>query len=927
MVKRCLTAALFMGLTFLFGNSGDPVSRFAVIYHRADSLFLLTDNTPATDSMALTGFEKVIAGLHGAPDGTGKDTLLFQSWLKKGILLDSRYDYPGAKTAYCEALLHHPQYDSLTFVLHVYTGTCYYNLNDFDSARYYLLDAESHGSHYADPADNVRLYNTLGVLYFDNGNYGQGRNYFNHALQIVKGRKPFDTVSAVSLQTNIATCCYHLGLFGESLDMYHQILKYHQADDPAWLNMGMAYESLQKYREALNCFKKVAVRNVPGVLNEIGYALFQLHSTDSAGQYLDRLGVLVAGSPGAVAPRINELDLGINDLYRADLLAGSGDYKGALRQLQKAIIIFSPHFTNSDITANPADFTGSFASYRLFDAVFKKAVFLDSLFRSDPREQWLEAAYNAYQASLAMLRYIERSYDTDDAKLFLKKRNATVYQGALETCLELYRRHPQKDYLEKAFLISERNKASVIAANLQERSLNALPVQGSIQQEEDIKYNIARLDVKLQQAFDKGTMEKIAQEKAGYEIQLAQLQQKMEQDGSYLHLKYEDSIPGVKTLQTHLEPNQALISCFLTGRALHIFALTGNAFGYSRIDSVGALGKDVKEWLQGLKAVENGRKFRGGAVGDRLSRQLIRPIQALLSGKDEWIIVPDGFLYFLPFESLPSPIDGDPLLEKTTISYQFASRLIMPAPIQKDQHAPEAGVLAFAPFTGEKFLTTGTYRFPPLPASQQEISGLKGAAYTGPEATKSLFLQQLNRYPIIHLATHAISSADNAAGSFIAFYPVRDTPIEDCLFLEELYGLNLNRTKLVVISACETGQGELVSHEGVISLARAFAYAGCGSSISSLWKADDQATSFILQRFYLYLGKGYKKSVALRRAKLDYLASGTVNKSPAYWSHLMLIGDTAPLYPRGFPWWWVLGVIPVGVGVWWVLRKKRRESR
>ena len=241
MVKRCLTAALFMGLTFLFGNSGDPVSRIAALYHRADSLFQLDNNTPVTDSLALVGFGRVIAGLEGAPESNGKDTLLFQSWLKKGILLDSRYDYSGAKTAYCQALRHHPQSDSLTFVLHVYAGTSYYNLNSFDSARYFLLDAESRSSRYADPADNVRLYNTLGVLYFDNGNYQQGRNYFGHALEIVKGRAPFDTVSAVSLQTNIATCCYHLGLYRESLDIYRQILAYHQADDPVWLNMGMAY--------------------------------------------------------------------------------------------------------------------------------------------------------------------------------------------------------------------------------------------------------------------------------------------------------------------------------------------------------------------------------------------------------------------------------------------------------------------------------------------------------------------------------------------------------------------------------------------------------------------------------------------------------------------------------------------------------------
>jgi CHAT domain-containing protein len=914
-----------MGLTFLFGNSGDPIGRIAALYHRADSLFRLDNNTPVTDSLALMDFGRVITGLQGVPESNGKDTLLFQSWFKKGILLDSRYDYPGAKTAYCQALRYHPQADSLTFVLHVYTGTSYYNLNDFDSARYFLLDAESRTNDFSDPADNVRLYNTLGVLYFDNGNYQQARNHFSRALEMVKGRAPFDTASAVSLQTNIATCCYHLGLFRESLDIYRQILTYHQADDPVWLNMGMAYESLEKYRDALSCFKKVSIRNIPGVLNEMGNSLAQLHRPDSAALYLNRLDRMATGAGGGVVPGINVLDLGTNDLYRADLLAGNGGYLAALQQLQKAIIIFSPHFTNSDIRANPANFTGSFASYRLFDALFKKAELLVRLYRAQPREEWLASALDAYRASLSILRYIEKSYDTDDAKLFLKKRNGAVCQGALEVCLELDRLHPDKGYLELAFLISERSKASVISANLRERSLDGLPGNGSLQKEEDIKYNIARLDVKLEQTTDKTVLQQIAAEKSGYEIALAQLQQKLEQNDNYYRLKYEDTMPGIRTLQAHLESNQALISFCLTTDALHVFLLTRSSFAHARIDSLAALRKGVADWLELLKTVENGRKFKGGPLGDRLSQLLIRPIRALIPDKDEWIIVPDGFLYFLPFESLPSGTGDETMLETTTISYQFASRLIFGPEPTANQQAPESGVLAFAPFTGDRFLSTGTYRFPPLPGSQEEIGGLPGVSYSGPRAIKTRFLKDLNRYPILHLATHAVSSVDNAAGSFIAFYPQKDSPIEDCLFLEELYGLDMNKTKLVVISACETGQGELVSNEGVISLARAFAYAGCGSSISSLWKADDQSTSFIIRRFYVYLEKGYKKSTALRQAKLDYLASGTVNRSPAYWSHLVLIGDTAPLYPRGPSWWWGLLLFPFGGGLWWIIRKRKKS--
>ena len=310
-----------------------------------------------------------------------------------------------------------------------------------------------------------------------------------------------------------------------------------------------------------------------------------------------------------------------------------------------------------------------------------------------------------------------------------------------------------------------------------------------------------------------------------------------------------------------------------------------------------------------------------------MSRRLLQPIRALVPGKDEWIVVPDGFLFFLPLESLPSGEVGKTLLETTTVSYEFASRFVggMEGLAGTTSHMPEK-VLAFAPFAGGGTAhQQGPGGFSPLPASREEISGLaglEGREYIDSAATKERFLSEINKYPIVHLATHAVSSINDAAGSYIAFYPQHGSAMEDHLFLEELYGLDMHATQLVIMSACETGQGELVNNEGVISLARAFAYAGCASTISSLWKADDQATSFILRRFYVYLEKGYTKSRALRQAKLDYLGSDAVNKSPAYWSHLILMGNADPVYTKRHSWLLLLLLLlPLGSIWWWFFRK------
>ncbi|HWK03270.1 MAG TPA: CHAT domain-containing tetratricopeptide repeat protein [Puia sp.] len=892
-----MTLLAFLALVSLnFGNPGTPLSRILTLYHKADDLFRLPNSTPANDSTALAGFEQVIAELQKYPDFSDKDTLLFQSWLKKGVLLDVKYNYTGAKEAYCRALNFHKQNDSLGFVAYIYAGTSYYNLNNFDSANYCLLKAESMADRFRDPDDEVRLYNTLGALYHANGNYQQGKNYFNRALEIIKGKKPFDTTYAVTIETNIATSFSQLGLYQESLSIYNKILAYRIFTDHTYLNMGTAYAALNKYREAMACFRKVNETKVPGVFNEMGYMQFQLHKPDSAAWFLDRL-----QAPGN-AGKLNDLDLGINDLYRADLLAGQQQYRTALTSLQRAIIIFSRNFNNEDIFSNPANFTGTFASYRLFDALFKKAALFERLFRTQPKEEYLRGSYEAYKAALSLLRYIEKSYDTDDAKIFLKKNNGEVYQGALSVCLELYRLHPEDNYLEQAFLISEKNKASIIIANLKERTSNKIPGIEStlLQRERNIKYNIARLNVKSEETPDRGEVEKIAGEKAGYEIELSRLQKELEQNGNYYKLKYDDSSPGLKELQQHLNDQQALISFYATKETLHIFIVTQSSFAYTRVDSLSTLQKEVGDWLQLLKTTENGRKFKGETLGSRLYQQLIKPIQALIPGKEEWIIIPDGFLYFLPFESLPANKEGTTLLETTTISYQFSARLIASPATPAIAENP-ISVLAFAPFAGKGTspAQSGSAGFSQLSASRAEVTGLQGKVYIDSLATKTQFLKEINKYPIVHLATHAVSAVDNASASFIAFYPEKGSQMEDCLYLEELYGLNMNATKLVIISACETGQGELVSNEGVISLARAFAYAGCESTINSLWKADDKATSFIIGQFHIYLQKGYTKSKALRQAKLDYLKSDAINKSPAYWSHLILTGNIEPLYASG----------------------------
>lgn len=853
-----LFLALFIYAPPEFGHPEPPLERAISLYRHADYLFHLNTATPATDSAALAGFEGVLELLQPLPGGKERDTLYSFSCLKKGILLDAAAKYVPALAAYRRAMDFRTKDDSLSFVAKVYTGAVYYNLNNFDSANYFLQKAEAMAPAYRNPDDEVRLYNTLGVLYYDNGNYRQGKNYFNQALRLVESKRSFDTVSAVQLQTNIATCYYRLDQYEDALALYRKMLGYRRELHFVYMNMGRTYAALGRYPEAMACFRLVDKKKVPAVWNEMAATQRQLQRPDSCRWYLDQL----------KEDGVNKMDRGINQLYRSDWFTDRKQYKEALACLDQSIAIFSgTHF-------------------RLFDALLKKAHVYELLEKP-------ESAYQSYMEALSLLRYIEKSYDTDDAKLFLKKKSAGAYDGALALCLRLHR-------TEQAFLISEKSKATIVLANIQENAVGGDPQV--LKEMRNLKFNLARLNVRAEETADNAVLATIARERTDYEVRMARLQKQLEQNNAYYKLKYDDSGPGLKEVQEQLSKNQALISFYVAGGMVHTFIVTKQTLSY---DSVGQLQGDVEDWLRQLKVTESGRKFKPGAVGDRLYERLVRPIQAATAAQDEWIIVPDGFLCYLPFESLPAGAGGDYLLRTTTISYRLSCRMLSAAP------GGGLGVLSFAPFA-----SAGGGELPRLPASPEEIAGLNGAQYVDGQATKANFLKEVNHYPVIHLATHAIS------GSYVAFY---GNGVNSRLYLEELYGLNLSGTKLVVISACETGQGALAEKEGVMSLSRAFVYAGCASTINSLWKADDKATAFILKQLYVYLGKGYTKAKALQQAKLDYLAGGSIDKSPAYWAHLVLVGDEAPLNQRGNWMRWIWAMIGLGA-IYWVWKIGRKKS-
>ena len=192
-----------------------------------------------------------------------------------------------------------------------------------------------------------------------------------------------------------------------------------------------------------------------------------------------------------------------------------------------------------------------------------------------------------------------------------------------------------------------------------------------------------------------------------------------------------------------------------------------------------------------------------------------------------------------------------------------------------------------------------------LPWSTREINAINGVIsntnYLGMSATEDDFKKNAGGHSVIHLATHAFINDGKPMLSKFIFSEDPGSPEDGYLNTYEIFNTNLS-ADLAVLSACNTGFGQVNRGEGVMSLARAFTYAGCPSLVMSLWPASDRSTAIIMREFYTALGNGMKINTALRHAKLRYLEQVHPDETaPYYWAGFIAIGrmNTVDIQMKG----------------------------
>ncbi|WP_462319151.1 CHAT domain-containing protein, partial [Marinilabilia sp.] len=356
-----------------------------------------------------------------------------------------------------------------------------------------------------------------------------------------------------------------------------------------------------------------------------------------------------------------------------------------------------------------------------------------------------------------------------------------------------------------------------------------------------------------------------------------------------------------KKIQKKLDAKSIFIDYYLSDSVIYTTYITNQKIDIKRQNLPSDFSKAVRYKQRSLKTGTGKTSYE-----DILWSALLDPLNAELKNKKSIIIVPDSYLYEIPFETLFK--NDQFLIESHTINYNYSAlayllsgQKVRPQTITSLILAPDfttgndAPRLAFRSAENDSTLFRNG-KLVSLPFAQSEAKEIfekfrkkdvSSNLLTGSLATKENFIKHATQSHILHMATHGYSSSENPFRSCI-FFSGGQNEEADYMMMNELYNLSLN-ADLAVLSACQTGNGQIIEGEGMLALPGGFIFSGVPNVIASLWKVHDEKTRFLMEAFYQHLlekNESYKQ--ALRLAKMDCIKEGYL---PLDWAGFVLIGE------------------------------------
>ena len=720
-------------------------------------------------------------------------------------------------------------------------GEVYRNQGQYPQALKYYEQALSIAKDVGDKTGEGMVLNNIGTAYFNLGQYSQALQYYSLALIIDK--KTGDKASEGITLGNIGGVYLNLGQYPQALKYSEQALVISKEAGNkvgvgnilkiignVYLNLGQHPQALQYYSLALIIDKKTGDKaGIGSTLNNIGLAYRNLGQYQEALKYYEQALVIrkEVGNNSGIGTTLDN----IGNVYFA-----LGQYADALKYSEQALVIERELGDNAGVGVTLSNIGNVYLALR----------------------QYIDAEKTLFSA-IEVLESLRPGL-TDASKIAIFETQAQTYRFLQQTLVA-------QNKTNHALLIAERGRARAFVELLASRQSS----------HSNIQLTIKSLD--LQQ------IKQVAKTQNATIVEYSLIKNTFKNQGQE---QWRESSLYIWVVKPTGEVAFKQVDLTSLKTPLEDLVISSR-------ESIGVRGRGL--------AVEPRTDAPTPAKQlQQLDQLLIQPIAQFLPTNPQArvIFIPQSSLFLVPFSALQDE-QGKYLIEKHTILTAPAIQVLELTHQQRQKQKLRAQNLT--PLQGKDLLVMGNptmpsildktgelHQLPSLPGAETEAKAIaqlfNTTAITGSFATKANILQQLASARIAHFATHGLLDDFKASGVPGAIALAPSGKDNGLLTASEIFDLKLN-TELVVLSACDTGRGD-IKGDGVVGLSRSLISAGVHSIIVSLWSIPDAPTAELMTEFYRQIQQNPDKATALRNAMLMTMK---LHPNPRDWAAFILIGE------------------------------------
>lgn len=757
---------------------------------------------------------------------------------------------------------------------HYYLGLCHFRKHNYsNSLKYYLKSLKAFINLKGKNSYNeAYIYLNIGNIYVREGEYTIAIDYYNKSLNILQNKDSLKINKISIIKNNLGSIYYATGNIEKAKKSFLE-----------------AISLLEKDKKNINSDLGMYYNNVAGIF------LFQ-EKYDSAELYYQKsiqLGEKIL--PKNHIKKVQTyLHLAIVNLYQKN-------YNSALNLVNASINKNS--FFSDSLSLKLYDYESVIDYNLMTSSLSLKAQIFQALYEETGKQEYFLKANDSFCKLLTFTSKYIKNNELSEYSIF-----SDIVRDGINSALYFFSKSKSENRNEKLYQFIEFGKSIKLLNNIIESyaKVTANIPDSLIKLEKSLKQCITSNEIEIKKAYLKNINTPIndldlLEERGILQDSLEKLIHYFEKNyDKYYDLKYNYSVVDHKKVISELQDSTAIIEYYCADTNLYILLLKKDTMKVHRI-SIYPLENLTKNHIKNIKFYNN---YSLEGTGRELYNILFKTIENDLKNIKHLIIIPDEFLYYLPYESVihNTSNNNQPLnflIYNFEFSYQYSSSIWFYSNKRKSNSQNKAfkflGIAPFASFNDNSLHKQ-------LPYSKKEVNNInkmfieKGFdSYVMFDSclSKQEIIKMCSEYTHIHFATHGYFNTQNPElSSIILGNPVNcidslNENSEYSFYISDSYNLILN-AEMIVLGSCKSGIGKQEIGEGLISLTRGFFYSGAQNVLYSIWDVDDHSTSLLFDHFYSCMLTGESPKTSLRKAKLKLLSMDKYSLA-IFWSGFLLL--------------------------------------